>query len=138
MEMTSEPLDPAAFAPYGAVLRRDPSGEPFQPLHTDSASAGWRVAILNVAPGPMARIHRHPDSEECFSPLSGEPCIAVAEPGAPHGIRVFRLDEPVCIRRHVWHEVVARAPSSVFIAENATITGEARPLCPAINWSKSL
>ncbi len=86
------------------------------------------MAILAVAPEPLVRIHRHPDSEECFSPLSGAPCIAVAEPHAPHTIRVFRLDEPVCIWRHVWHEVVACEPSSVFIAENAEISGEPRPL----------
>ena len=130
MGLTVEPLDPAAFAPYGRVLRRDPRGEAFQPLHTDSASAGWRVAILDVPPGPLARIHRHPDSEECFSPLGGAPCIAVAGPDSPQRIRVFRLDEPVCIRRDVWHEIVASEPSRVFIAENATITGEPRPIDP--------
>ena len=130
MGLTVEPLDPAAFAPYGRVLRRDPRGAAFQPLHTDSASAGWRVAILDVAPGPLTRIHRHPDSEECFSPLGGDPCIAVAGPDSPQRIRVFRLDEPVCIRRDVWHEIVASEPSRVFIAENATITGEPRPIDP--------
>lgn len=132
MELTVEPLDPIAFAPYGEVLRRDPSGEPFQPVHTDSASAGWRVAILAIKPGPLARIHRHPESEECFSPLAGSPCIAVAEPDSPEILRVFRLDEPVCIRRQVWHEIVAGEDSRVFIAENATITGEPRPIHPPV------
>ena len=126
--MTIETLTPENFAPFGKVLKRDPSGEAFQPLFTDSsADCGWRVAILEVQPGPMTRLHRHPDSEECFSPLAGKPCIAVALPDSPEDIRIFRLDRPVCMRRHVWHEVIADGnhPAQVFIAENAVISGEA-------------
>lgn len=119
-----EPLTPEAFAPYGWVLRRDPTGEPFQVAHTQPDARGWRVALLEVAAGPLRRVHRHPDTDECFAPLLGTPCIAVAEPDDPSAIRVFRLDEPVCVRRNVWHEMVAVAPARVFIAENAEVTGE--------------
>ncbi|MFP4157343.1 MAG: hypothetical protein ACLFU4_06965 [Opitutales bacterium] len=122
-----------AFAPYGQVLERDPHGEAFQALFTDSsATCGWRVAILEVQPGPIRRLHRHPDSEECFSPLQGTPCIAVAHPEKPEDIEYFHLDRPICIRRQVWHEIYTphTAPAQVFIAENAQIAGEARPLLP--------
>lgn len=129
-----EALTPEAFAPYGQVLRRDPDGELFQPLFTDSVSAGWRVALLRTPAGPLGRLHRHPDSEECFAPLSGHPCIAVALPESPDDFRLFRLDEPVCVRRLVWHEVVSTDEARVFIAENAEISGEPRPIDPPIPW----
>ncbi len=119
-----ESLTPEAFAPYGKLLRREEAGEAFQDLYTESDSQGWRVALLDTSPGPLKRLHRHPDSEECFAPMHGAPCIAVALPNAPDDVRLFRLDEPVCIRRLVWHEVVTRDASRVFIAENAEISGE--------------
>ena len=131
----SEPLSPEAFAPFGTVLRRDPVGEPFQNVHIDTASRGWRVALLEVSAGPLRRVHRHPDTEECFSPLHGSPCIAVAEPDDPTAIRMFRLDEPVCVRRNVWHEIVAVAQATVFIAENAVVTGEPFELATPLAWA---
>lgn len=133
-----ERLSPEAFAPFGWVLRRNPAGDPFQDLHTEPESKGWRVALLDVPAGPLGRVHRHPDSEECFAPMSGSPCIAVAKPETPRDIRLFRLDEPVCVRRHVWHEVVSRDHALVFIAENAIITGEPLPLDPPVPWTQSL
>lgn len=119
-----ERLTPEAFAPFGTLLRREEGGEPFQALHTDAESPGWRVALLDPPVGPLRRVHRHPDSEECFAPLWGSPCIAVAPPEDPERLRLFRLDEPVCMRRNVWHEVLAREPARVFIAENAVLSGE--------------
>lgn len=132
-----EPLTPEAFAPYGEVLCRDPEGELFQPLFTDKTSVGWRVALLRTPPGPLGRLHRHPDSEECFSPMSGHPCMAVALPESPDSIRLFRLDKPVCVRRLVWHEVVSTDESMIFIAENAEITGEPRAIEPPIPWENT-
>ncbi|MCC5845296.1 MAG: hypothetical protein JJU05_13695 [Verrucomicrobia bacterium] len=119
-----ELLTDEAFAPFGQVLRRDPGGELFQPVFADNAGAGWRVALLEVPPGPLGRIHHHPDSEECFAPLFGKAFIVVAEPDRPEILRCFRLDEPVCVRRNVWHEVISSEPARIFIAENARITGE--------------
>jgi len=130
---TPEPLTPEAFAPYGTVLRREEGGEAFQDLFTDSSSDGWRVALLDTEPGPLKRLHRHPDSEECFAPMFGSPCMAVALPDNPESFRLFRLDEPVCIRRLVWHEIVTPDPSRVFIAENATISGEEHFISP-LDW----
>lgn len=129
-----KPLSEQAFAPYGKVLRRDLEGELFQPLHTETQHEGWRVAILQIQPGPLARIHRHPDSEECFSPLTGSPCIAVAEAHEPESICIFQLSEPVCVNRNVWHELVADVTATVFIAENALISGESLPQDPAVHW----
>jgi ureidoglycolate hydrolase len=130
--LSPEPLTPESFAPYGLVLRRDPAGARFQPLFADPSAAGWRVAILQVHVGPLIRIHRHPDTDECFSPLTGTCCVAVAPPHDPSAIRLFRLTEPICIRRHVWHEIVAAGPATVFIAENAEVTGDPLPLNPPI------
>jgi ureidoglycolate hydrolase len=134
--MLIESLSPEAFAPYGRVLERDPQGEAFQPLFTDtSASCGWRVAILQVEPGPIQRVHRHSDSEECFSPLRGSPCIAVASPESPEQIRTFHLDHPIVMHRQVWHEVFSADgdPAQVFIAENAVISGEEHRLQPPLS-----
>ena len=130
-----EQLSTEAFAPFGWVLRRDTAGEPFQTVHTEAASRGWRVALLEVPAGPLRRVHRHPDSEECFAPLAGAPCLVVAEPDAPDALRVFRLDEPVCVRRHVWHEVVSADAARVFIAENAAVTGQDRYLEAPLWWA---
>lgn len=127
-----ETLSPEAFAPFGRVLRRDPGGESFQALFTEEHSQGWRVALLEVPPGPLGRIHRHPDSDECFAPLYGEAYMVVAEPETPQILRCFRLDEPVCVRRSVWHEVIAAQPSRIFIAENARISGEPLFLDPPL------
>ena len=130
-----QPLDPETFRPYGEVLRRQDGGEAFQDLHTESQSAGWRVALLDIYAGPLHRLHRHPDSEECFAPMHGEPCIVVAEANSPAHTRLFRLDEPVCIARNTWHEIVTRSGSCrVFIAENAEIGGEELFLDPVVPW----
>lgn len=132
----AEPLSEAAFAPYGWVLRRDAAGEAFQVVHTDGASRGWRVALLEVPAGPLRRVHRHPDSEECFAPLAGAPWIVVGT--APSAVRLFRLDAPVCVRRGVWHEVIADAPARVFIAENAGVAGEDHRVTPPLPWRAAL
>lgn len=132
--LTPEPLTPEAFAPYGKVLRRDPSGDAFQALHADQQSTGWRVALLEVKPGPLPRVHRHPNSEECFAPLSGELYLAVAPAENPSSIRVFSLSEPVLVRRSVWHEVIGRTQGSVFIAENAHISGQDHWIEPPLPW----
>jgi ureidoglycolate hydrolase len=139
MQQLPEPekLTPEAFAPFGIVLRREAGGDAFQDLHTDSESQGWRVALLDTSAGPLKRVHRHPNSEECFAPLFGDPCIAVASPEDPDSFRLFQLSEPVCIRRLVWHEIVSRQNSRVFIAENATISGEDHYLDP-VEWNLAL
>jgi hypothetical protein len=59
----------------------------------------------------------------------------VAEPDAPTEIRVFRLDEPVCVRRNVWHEVVAADVARVFIAESAVVTGEPIHFGAPLTWA---
>lgn len=133
-----EPLTPESFAPFGKVLRREAAGDPFQPLHKDEQSAGWRVALLEVSPGPLPRVHRHPDSEECFAPLFGDLYIAVAPPEDPKAYRLFNLSEPVLVRRTVWHEIISRTPGRVFIAENARISGEDHWINPPIEWSESI
>ncbi len=134
----AEILDDAAFAPFGWVLRRDPSGDLFQPLFKDTESQGWRVAWLDIPAGPLGRLHRHPDSEECFAPTRGHPCVAVATAEAPDRIRLFRVDVPICIRRNVWHEFVSPDDASVFIAENALISGEPRYPSTPIPWPESI
>jgi ureidoglycolate hydrolase len=95
------------------------------------------VALLDTPAGPLKRVHRHPDGEECFAPLFGDPCIAVASPEDPDSLRLFQLSEPFCIRRLVWHEVVSGQNSRVFIAENTTISGEDQYLGP-VEWNSAL
>ena len=134
MDLHPQPLSEETFAPYGKILRRDPQGEAFQALHREEASRGWRVALLEVTPGPIPRVHRHPDTDECFAPLFGETYIAVAPPESPHDFRLFNLDEPVLVYRRVWHEVLARSPGRIFIAENANLSGEDHFFPKPITW----
>jgi ureidoglycolate hydrolase len=54
-------------------------------------------SLLHVPPSPLKQVHRHPDSEECFAPLSGNPLIAVALPETPADIQLFQLNELIFI-----------------------------------------
>lgn len=120
------PLSKDSFAPYGWVLRRDANGDLFQVLHQDTASSGWRFACLAVPPGPLKRLHYHPDSEEIFVPSGLPVYMAVALAESPDAINLFQLTEPVCVRRGVWHELLAADFTQVFITENRIISGHAR------------
>lgn len=120
------PLTSENFADFGWVLRRDPAGELFQVLHTEESSEGWRFACLAVPSGPLKRLHYHPDSEEIFIPVGPAPYIAVATPENHGDIHLFQLTEPVCVRRGVWHELIASEATQVFITENKLISGHAR------------
>ena len=134
MTLRAEVLTPEGFVAYGKVLRRVTTGEAFQDLHTESNSAGWRVALLACEPGRLGRVHRHPNSEECFAPVRGRACIVVAPPEAPETRRIFQLTEPVLIWRNVWHEVVSKESAEIFIAENAKMDGEPRAIEPPLAW----
>lgn len=115
-------------------MQRAAAGEAFQVLYDEPDSAGWRFACLAVAPGPLRRLHYHPDSEEIFVAMEPRAYLAVATAEDPTDVHVFWLTVPVCVRRGVWHEAVAEAPTHIYITENRIISGHDRHFPAGIDW----
>ncbi len=126
MSLIPEPLDAAAFAPFGAVLRFDEAGarpvnEGFA-LRSDlaaaldhDAAAKPVVAIYRTRPRPLplrlGLFECHPYSAQAFVPLTVERFLVVIAEAGPDGLpdparaRAFlgRRDTGVLYRRGVWH-----------------------------------
>lgn len=114
-----------AFAPFGEVLAHREKTEGYEVIVRDADAAGWLLAVMTIDWKRIRRIERHPTSLESFEPLWGVTLIAVAEPGTPDDLHVFLLDQPVCLHKGVWHQVMALSERSSFkIAENASVTAE--------------
>ena len=138
--VSPETLDANEFAPYGRVLS---SAEPgFSVVLTPSHATTWIVGINNVEADELTELHRHVDTWECFSPLTGKAFIAVAPPRADDDasadlgrLRIFVLDSPVAIAPGTYHCMIRfrpGEPSSVFVCENQTVTGSTYRLPEAV------
>jgi ureidoglycolate hydrolase len=122
MELKPEELTDAAFAPFGEVLRAQTDG--FQVVVSRPADRGWQAALNRVVVAATSKVHRHPVTDECFSPITGRPVLLVAPPGSPTAVRAFALSSPVLVAATVWHVLLAPAPALVFICEATGVTGE--------------
>ena len=119
-----EPLDAAAFAPFGEVIEagagvmrliNDGTTERHHALVAPEAAGEGARVIVNIFRGQPRRfpfdigmMERHPLGSQSFSPLSGRPFLVVVsedEGGRPGRPRVFlaRADQGVNYRRNVWH-----------------------------------
>jgi ureidoglycolate hydrolase len=121
-----EPLHPDAFHAFGTVLQSDREG--FTSLFEQPDALGWQVGLNRVVEQTIPDMHYHPDTWECFAPLTVG-LVLVVSPAAPQlpadRIRAFRVDAPVCVRPGTWHRLVcAYGPSATaFIAENRQVSG---------------
>ena len=144
-ELKLRTIDPESFAPYGDVLtltNPDPerlaNGQSeFRIITRSEDETGWRLAVLAVRSREIRRVECHPTTLESFEPVSGLAVICVAPPDNPDAIEAFVLDQPVCLKKGVWHDVLALTKEAMIkIAENLNVTGEyhvlPQPLRPVL------
>ena len=115
-------LTPSAFAKYGTLLAfTDKESDGWEILVTSSAS-GWRIALLEFSRKTTHTLEHHPESMESFEPLSGTSLIITAEHDSPSEYEVFLLDQPVCLNKGIWHQVISLSDSTkVKITENLSV-----------------
>ncbi|WP_434290394.1 ureidoglycolate lyase [Celeribacter sp. SCSIO 80788] len=123
--ITTEPLTPEAFAPYGDVL--DAVGAPDKIINQgkcgryhDRASVdvapdtGGRVGIsifhaeLRDFPYTLDLIERHPEGSQAFVPMSADPYLVIVSDGPEAAPRAFVTDGAQAINFHrgTWHGVL--------------------------------
>jgi len=113
-----EPLDAAAFQPFGKVIEADPattieinSGFTTRFHALAQADVGQGAAILSIFRGrpralEIAMMERHPLGSQAFMPLNGQDwLVVVAENPTPDSCRAFlcRGDQGVQYGAGVWH-----------------------------------
>jgi hypothetical protein len=125
--------DPA-FGAFGECLRA--GKEEFQTVFSAPDAPGWQVGLLRVIHREAPGIHRHLNTDECFSPIRGRTVMLVAPPDAPDEVQAFHLTEPVRINTGVWHTCLTPdEPALVFVCESGTVESEThhwdhRVACP--------
>lgn len=125
VQLTVEPLDAAAFAPFGDVLHPDQCAERrsinagqttrFHDLAHLVLTADGGEACLSIfrtrplpTPLQLTTLERHPLSSQAFYPLSGRDWLVVVAPAGelrPAAIRAFRArgDQGVNFHPGTWH-----------------------------------
>lgn len=117
-----ERITKESFAPFGTVIEF-PEGnkENFCIVDTEELKP-WRIAVFRYRNRTIKTIERHPSSKESFEPLSGVTLLLTAETEKPEQYRIFLLDRPVCLKKNIWHQVLALSEeASVKITENLEV-----------------
>ncbi len=120
-----ESITAEKFSPYGTVLEF-PEGyeENFYIADTEEKQP-WRIAVFRYSSREIRRVENHPFSKESFEPLKGITVLLVAEHETPEEYQVFVLDKPVCLKKGIWHQVLALTPEAqVKITENLEVASE--------------
>jgi ureidoglycolate lyase len=135
MKIATEPLTPAAFAPFGDVL--DTAGTPDRIINQDRCGRFHDRARLDFGPGGRAGIslfraepcslpltldlvERHPLGSQAFVPMAAEPFLVVVAPdagGVPGPVRAFLAapGQGVNLLRGTWHGVLTPlGPTGLF------------------------
>lgn len=123
--ITTEPLTPEAFAPYGDVL--DAVGAPDKIINQGKCGryhdrarvdvapeTGGRVGVsvfhaeLRAFPYTLDLIERHPEGSQCFVPMSADPFLVIVSDGPEATPRAFVTDGAQAINFHkgTWHGVL--------------------------------
>ncbi len=119
MQLKIEPIDAAAFMPFGQLMPPQEPGqgrqELFEELQNERASARPRLSMATVEPKALpltaAKMERHVHSSQVFVPVNSAGYLVVV---APHGadgmpdlgkIRAFRVpgDTGLNYRADTWH-----------------------------------
>ena len=131
-----EPLDPAAFAPFGDVL--EAAGAPDRIINAGlcgrfhdrarldfgpSGRAGISIfrAELRRLPLTLDLLERHPEGSQAFVPMSADGFLVVVAPdagGQPGRPRAFltRPGQGVNVLRNTWHGVLTPLAGSGLFA----------------------
>lgn len=113
------------FKKFGCVLEFSEKYEdPFEILITEEKEP-WRLAVFRYTNKQIQRMECHPTSLESFEPLKGLTVLVVAEHEKPQEYEAFILDKPVCLKKGIWHQVLALTDEAqVKIAENLEVNSE--------------
>lgn len=127
---------PERFEKYGYVIQYKPGTDTdFQVILKEESRVGWRIAVSRIKAKKITNLARHPDSMECFEPLTGITLLCVALADSPVDYDVFLLDRQVCIKENIWHAMVCLSEySMVKIFENAEVSSEEYKLVEPIKF----
>lgn len=117
-----ETITAETFEKFGSVIEF-PQGnqDDFYIVETEEMQP-WRLAVFRYTNKGIQRIECHPTSKESFEPLSGTTLLLAAEQETPEDYRVFLLDKPVCLKKNIWHQVLALSQEAqVKITENSEV-----------------
>lgn len=125
IQITTEPLTPAAFAPFGDVLEAIGAADKIinqglcgrfhdrAVLDFGNGRAGISLfqSQTRVLPLKLDMVERHPEGSQAFLPLSLDPFLVIVAPdaaGQPGRPRAFvtRPGQGVNYHRGVWHGVL--------------------------------
>ena len=125
IQITTEPLTPAAFAPFGDVLEAIGAADKIinqglcgrfhdrAVLDFGNGRAGISLfqSQTRVLPLQLDMVERHPEGSQAFLPLSLDPFLVIVAPnaaGQPGRPRAFvtRPGQGVNYHRGVWHGVL--------------------------------
>jgi Ureidoglycolate hydrolase len=123
--LTTEPLTPEAFAPYGDVL--DAVGTPDKIINQGKCGRYHDRARIDVAPETGGRvgisifhaelrdfpytldlIERHPEGSQAFVPMSADPFLVIVSDSPEATPRAFITDgaQAINFHRSTWHGVL--------------------------------
>ncbi len=129
MSLAIETITAESFAPFGRVIdfSPEPEDERFEVVIREEIEP-WRIAVFRVRQRTAERLECHPASMESFEPMTGTGILLVAEPWKPQNPRAFLLDQPVCLYKGIWHEVITLSQEAVYkITENKEVISEFFP-----------
>ena len=113
------------FLPYGEVLEFPAGIEKKFCIITTEEKEPWRLAVFRYTNKEIQRMECHPTSRESFEPLHGLTVLVVATHENPEEYEAFILDKPVCLKKGIWHQVLALTEEAqVKIVENLEVQSE--------------
>lgn len=131
-----EPLTPAAFAPFGRVIRPDPATavtindgfttrfHALAEVETDGAPVILSLFRGRPRPPTVAMLERHPLGAQAFVPLGRRAWLTVVAEAPEAPLRAFLCgpEEGVLIGRGVWHH-----PLLTLAAQDFLVADRVRP-----------
>lgn len=131
---TLQSVQRETFLPYGEVLEFPAGIEETFCIITTEEKEPWRLAVFRHTNKEIQRMECHPTSRESFEPLHGLTVLVVATHENPEEYEAFILDKPVCLKKGIWHQVLALTEEAqVKIVENLEVQSEFYDLEKAIH-----
>ena len=122
---TLQSVQRETFLTYGEVLEFPAGIEETFCIITTEEKEPWRLAVFRYTNKEIQRMECHPTSRESFEPLHGLTVLVVATHENPEEYEAFILDKPVCLKKGIWHQVLALTEEAqVKIVENLEVKSE--------------
>jgi ureidoglycolate hydrolase len=111
-----------SFEPFGNVIAFPKEDRTNFYIAASDSEKPWRLAVFRYWNHEIQRIESHPTSMESFEPLSGTSLLLAAPHEAPQDYHVFLLDQPVILKKGIWHQTLTLTDvSEVKITENIDV-----------------